>query len=176
MGTAAVAFQALIVSIHLIIVWIHTSSTGYYLGYLIHTYWYKKPDEREFFKPLYPGQGFSYPIQSKDINLQNFIQELQQDSHPDCQHLIQYNPIDIQKYIKEGFKTDKDAIQGNHAPYHPHNLLKGATNEVCTIQIRGFLDDAQLISMINIQTNPIAKFAVAINGLYLQLKSLESNR
>jgi hypothetical protein len=175
-GTGAMALQGLILAMHLFIVWVHTTSTGYYLAFLAHTFWYKEPDKKVFSKPRLNGQRYDYPVVRRDINLSNFISELQQDPHPDCQHLVSFKPADIQQYITDGFKTDANAMQGHHTPYHPHSLLQGTTNDSCIIQTYGFLNDAQLISMINAQTNPIAKYAIAIHGLDLQLDSLELNR
>lgn len=177
-----IALAIVIIIIHLSIAWIHIHNTGYALAGIWHTFW-EKIDEKRFYEPLLEG-NHNYIKTERNINISKFIDELRNDPDKTINKLADYDEAEITKIIEDGFVTDSDILSKSvlHTEYYPHKITNSndATNDrsSCTIKSVGFLDDQQLRKMIQTQpsTNVIARLAIAMYGVDMQLEFLKTPR
>ena len=156
--------------------WIHTHYTGYALAGWWHG-WLKNRDRRFFYIKLNESRHIPYVVQ-KTIDLRTFVQELKNDPAEKCrQVLITYDQKQLEEDVKKGFNTDANMQLETHGmfhtPYHPNKILSTSNVECCIIKVNGFFDDDCLYKMINQQETLIAKYAIAIHGIAIQLELLE---
>ena len=177
-GVMAYSGLALICFFYIGIAYIHINHTGYAIGS-----WWKqyleKSDKLAFFDRLATHQHIPKEAEYT-INLNEFYEELINSPSPHCKRVVSgISTADISR----GFETDS-LILGNptnnnarHTPYYPHQLLEIQNSpESCMLKSIGFLDDQSLFKMIDVQKTDIAKCALAIYGLAIQLDLLETER
>lgn len=176
-GAMAYSGLVLICLFYVGIAWIHTHHTGYALASIWHNI-LKKIDSTKFFKNIFKTGLLEPTVIEKNIDLNTFVEQLRNDPDPICQALISYNPNRLSQDIATGFKTDTMILGGTnniHTPHHPHRILAEANKpECCIIKTIGFLDDEHLYRMVRAQTTDIAKYAIALYGVAIQLELLET--
>jgi hypothetical protein len=158
------------------VAWIHTHHTGYALASFWHNF-LKETDTKKFYRPLNDVVLAPTTIE-KSIDLNVFSQELQNEADRKCQNFV-YDLERRRNDIMIGFKTD-DAILNEavlRTPYHPHQLIIANNNTSCCIMRSvGFLDDESLYKMVRMQETDIARYAVALYGIAIQLDLLNRER
>lgn len=155
---------------------IHTHHTGYALCSFWHNF-FKKRHENNFFHNLIDRKHEPFRDE-KHIDLRGFVASLKNDPDIECRSLIDYPDAQIEQDIAKGFVTDDIVLARDgrrHTGYTPHQIVGDPSKPACcTMRCVGFLDDDSLYKMIRVQDTDIAKYAIALYGVSIQLGLLEN--
>ena len=166
----------IVILCYIFIALIHTNITGYAIASVWHNI-LKKRDFKAFCKPLL-NTSHEPTIIEKRIDLQNFVDSLKNDPDKRCQSLIGYDLTQRNDDIATGFIFDSIILNTNiiHTTYHPHQIIGDNNNKTCcSIKSVGFLDDDSLFRMIRVQETDLAKYAIALYGVSIQLELLDNS-